>query len=837
VTPVGGSTSYSTSGKTGQCLSCNGSTYWNISGCSIGNNATIAWWSKTTTNNKMPWVIEAPSAANWTLNCWEYTNYYLNVGDSTNNPFKTDSGANISCLHDGNWHHFAITFDSVNAKLYIDGEYKGKAQTYRNPTSTVLRIAGGAGGIGSPGHTYDWNGNLNDFRVYDHCLSVKEIHEISKALVLHYKLDNLNGNVGNVNLIANGWGGTDNWSLKTSSYVSTSVPNVSGITNSYINGTNTLQYIPLDSTHTYTMSGYVKRPSTANTTCYLALIPYDVDKNRIHYTNIDFKTSSLTTITQDLNSGDTVIHLANVNGWSNPSTHQNYVAIFGYKNSFGYTYPDLVYTRKIYAYGTTKDKSNIDLQNKTVTLLSPYPGQKIPSGTSICLSSDGYTYYYPKTYYATDSDWHLISASFKPNATQYLKAAAYVQAYAMSQNYTAGLTLVDTSVEPTIVDCSGYGNNGTITGRLMIGKDSSRYDSSTLITDGLSNYITSPQINIDGKEITLNIWVKSTNTSPIGSYHMPFESSSPGYCEMSIYTTGLLRGGLYVNGTRYVRNSTKHILLDGNWHMITMTYDGTTIKRYIDAVLDNSTSVTGTLNATQQSYYFGRYGTNTSYGCKDMQLSDARLYSTALSSDDIADLYHTSAFIDNLGDLHSFEIVEKSLNILQIENLNEFAKSKSNYTSYTTRNGVKAFPVRPNWYASPYTTMIGKFKENTQYLFDVWIDTDDVVYQDINRPGGFYIYYTDGSTATECIKTGDHSSPIGWQHILVITPAGKTVSKIGIYYYTSTAFYVRADSFITELKDTNIYRNGTTETGQFVEDTDVAFIGVADFNANRINEI
>jgi len=33
------------------------------------------------------------------------------------------------------------------------------------------------------------NGYLNDFRIYNHALSTKEVREIAKGLLLHYKLD------------------------------------------------------------------------------------------------------------------------------------------------------------------------------------------------------------------------------------------------------------------------------------------------------------------------------------------------------------------------------------------------------------------------------------------------------------------------------------------------------------------------------------------------------------------------------------------------------------------------------------------------------------------------
>lgn len=40
------------------------------------------------------------------------------------------------------------------------------------------------------------------------------------------------------------------------------------------------------------------------------------------------------------------------------------------------------------------------------------------------------------------------------------------------------------------------------------------------------------------------------------------------------------------------------------------------------------------------------------------KISDFRIYATALSADDILDLYHTSANIDNLQNIHEFELNE-----------------------------------------------------------------------------------------------------------------------------------------------------------------------------------
>ena len=85
------------------------------------------------------------------------------------------------------WSHVAITKKDDTIKVYINGELKTiRTQTLSNrPSTSKIRIGDDYRG----GTSVSYMGYMNDVRIYDHCLSVKQIKEISKGLVLHYKLD------------------------------------------------------------------------------------------------------------------------------------------------------------------------------------------------------------------------------------------------------------------------------------------------------------------------------------------------------------------------------------------------------------------------------------------------------------------------------------------------------------------------------------------------------------------------------------------------------------------------------------------------------------------------
>lgn len=204
----------------------------------------------------------------------------------------------------------------------------------------------------------------------------------------------------------------------------------------------------------------------------------------------------------------------------------------------------------------------------------------------------------------------------------------------------------------TEYDCSGFGNNGTRIGTLNWSSDTPKYEVSTYFED-YTRTLQTPLSLTTPTAITLAIWIKSSNKSPRGGYHMPLNIDG-GYYEFSLPSNGTdFRQGFYVNSSRVVGNYSKSgtTLLDGNWHHLCATFDGTNIKRYIDGTLINTTAASGTLT-TSNKLYIGVYGTATTYGNTQIYESDCRIYATALSASDVQSLYQNSAYIDSNGNVY-----------------------------------------------------------------------------------------------------------------------------------------------------------------------------------------
>lgn len=206
-------------------------------------------------------------------------------------------------------------------------------------------------------------------------------------------------------------------------------------------------------------------------------------------------------------------------------------------------------------------------------------------------------------------------------------------------------------------DVSGYCNNGTRTGVFSWTGDTPKYQISTYFADGSTSYITA-SVFMPTDKITTSVWFKGDgSTSGANSFHIPFCLGS-GTAEFSVDNAKLYRQGYYINGTRYCDTISGAIVNDGQWHMMTATYDGTILCRYLDGQLINSKSISGTLNGGMLSLLIGKYYQG-GYNNKKVKQSDVRIYATALSAEDVKDLYELGATIDTNGVLSTYEFAEQ----------------------------------------------------------------------------------------------------------------------------------------------------------------------------------
>ena len=567
---VTGTTSF-TNGKIGQALNCNGSSFWTVSGINLSAEASICCWKKTSTANKMSWVLE--SNASSVLNLYESSIYTLNTGDGNNNPFKNKSGNTIAVLTDGLWHHFAVTFGSSIAKLYIDGVYAGTATTFRNPTTTnkSIKIAGGYSGS----HTYDFNGQINDFRVYDHCLSAKEVEEISKGLILHYKLDQ------NLNVLNNCYsyptfntssanGGWSHWGQ-------------SGSNGTY--GQNTDKQYIFDKTNTYS-----------------------------HW-------------------------------WANSSTATGHYLLYQ-SPAFDGGYRSLQ--------AILKEQNGLPITEEIV-----YPAWNARNGgapsnkwTSISPLGDGF-YLCKCEGISQDGSNDLVGLYLKPGYKVYCS-----EAYLENNREICSDIYAQTNLT-TIYDSSGYNNNGTIVGSLEVITPSPRYSYATKMANGQYIRVNNrPNACMPKDAITVNLWQYATSWSnPIsctegGGWN--FENSSG------------IRFPVYISGVGYkvAQSSITPASAQNAWHMLTGTMDKDNIKIYYDGeevgtVANGSTNGIGYAN----NYIFigaEAQGDNVAPAGSAYagNLSDVRIYATALTPEQIKELYNISATIDNDGNIYARELVE-----------------------------------------------------------------------------------------------------------------------------------------------------------------------------------
>ena len=195
-------------------------------------------WIRTTSDDNVVFGLT------YGLRLWCGSTNYVHLYNNTRN---VSASNNISTI-DGKWHHICATYNTLDnaVNVYVDGikgttSYYPSGETYASSWSNSVAIGRDFNNSTASSHYY-FQGSMNDVRIYDHCLSAKEVKEISKGLVCHYKLDN------------KGFGGEN---LILESHRVTSGGGASGITSTYMDD-GSLKVVSTSGNGNYRSCGFLK---------------------------------------------------------------------------------------------------------------------------------------------------------------------------------------------------------------------------------------------------------------------------------------------------------------------------------------------------------------------------------------------------------------------------------------------------------------------------------------------------------------------------------------------------------------------------------------------------
>ncbi len=188
----------------------------------------------------------------------------------------------------------------------------------------------------------------------------------------------------------------------------------------------------------------------------------------------------------------------------------------------------------------------------------------------------------------------------------------------------------------TVANDSAGNNNGEI-----IGATWTTYNNGpALYFDGVNDYVSvnnSSSLN-PVNAITVSAWIKwgidpskGNAWSPIinknGDYQYQLQhNQNNSSFEFALKTT---------SGRKYVVGSTK--ILPDVWYLVVGTYDGSSVKLFVNGSLDTSTSFSGTLVSSTSNLNIGRRTIGDRYF--NGVISDAGIWNYALSNDEISTFY------------------------------------------------------------------------------------------------------------------------------------------------------------------------------------------------------
>lgn len=204
-------------------------------------------------------------------------------------------------------------------------------------------------------------------------------------------------------------------------------------------------------------------------------------------------------------------------------------------------------------------------------------------------------------------------------------------AYADITTGLVGWWKFDEGTGATTIDSSGSGNTGTLTNSPTWTSGKTK---NALSFDG-SNYVTMGNVLNLTAQITVSVWVNASSWA--GNWPMIVAKDvNVAYLLMQNDDVGGSKMGFRIGaaGAPNTANGSTDLNIN-QWYHVAGTYDGTTIKIYVNGILDGSQARAGSIPTSANALQIGGYGGLVFTG----KIDDVRIYNRALSAQEIYTLY------------------------------------------------------------------------------------------------------------------------------------------------------------------------------------------------------
>ena len=195
-------------------------------------------------------------------------------------------------------------------------------------------------------------------------------------------------------------------------------------------------------------------------------------------------------------------------------------------------------------------------------------------------------------------------------------------------------------------DLSGNNNTGTLTN----GPTFSANNQGSIVFDGTNDYVDiANSTSLNPSYITLMSWIKITSFSANQNiFNKPFTSLSEPYLSYALKMDGIsspyntIAMEISVSGTRKVLTSTT-TLNSGQWYLVVGTYNGSTLKLYINGNQEaNTTSASGTISSYSTALQIGRSSLSGGFQYFNGYIANTLIYNRALSATEVLQNYNVN---------------------------------------------------------------------------------------------------------------------------------------------------------------------------------------------------